>query len=52
MNRLQEILERLSTLGDEEWKTPGHPMNEWVSKFGVQALAQEALGLIEREEKC
>ncbi len=37
------ILTKLSVLGDEAWKTPGHPMNEWVSKETVQYQAKRAL---------
>lgn len=51
MNRLQEILERLSTMGDEAWKTPGHPMNSWVSKDSVQTLAREALKILKEERR-
>lgn len=49
MNRIREILERLSIMGDEAWKTPGHPMNSWVSKDSVQSLAREALKILKEE---
>lgn len=50
MNKLREILGRLSTMGDEPWKTSGHPMNDWVQKETVQRLAKEALGILDKEE--
>jgi hypothetical protein len=46
--RLDEILLRLSTLGDESWKEPGHPMNSWVGKETVQRLAREAIEIVGR----
>lgn len=40
---LLDTLEHLSEYGNESWKTPGHPMNEWVSKDHVQSQAKRAL---------
>jgi hypothetical protein len=41
---LTRRLERLIEIGNEDWKTPGHPMNSWVSKDSVNQAAREALG--------
>lgn len=40
---LEGALRELAVLGNEPWKTPGHPMNEWVSKERVQFIAQRVL---------
>ena len=49
MNKVRENLERLAKLGNEAWKTPGHPMNSWVNRELVNWLAQEALDSLEEE---
>jgi hypothetical protein len=40
---MKTTLERLAQLGNEDWKTPSHPMNDWVSKETVNRLAEEIL---------
>lgn len=39
---LTAALDELSTMGHEKWKTPGHPMNTWVSRDRVNRLAETA----------
>lgn len=41
---LRAALEKLSVIGNEKWETPGHPMNEYVSRETVQLIAKKALG--------
>jgi len=43
LDTIRPILERLATIGHEDWKSPGHPMNEWVSRDAVNIAARQAL---------
>lgn len=41
--RYEKALRKLASLGNEKWKTRGHPMNKWVDKSLVNHIAREAL---------
>lgn len=42
-------IERLATIGHEPWKTPGHPMNQWVGRDAVNIAARRALDALDGE---
>lgn len=42
--QLEQALRKLADIGNESWKTQGHPMNNWVSRDTVNNIARKALG--------
>lgn len=40
-------IERLEAIGHEPWKTPGHPMNQWVGRDTVNSGARRALDALD-----